>query len=88
MVENQSDKQIKLTSKTINNIYMIKLEDKPYIDSKCLVRVNDDSWIWHKRFAHARMNLIDNLSKNDLVVSLPKLKYVKDKICNACQKEK
>ena len=50
--------------------------------------INDDSWIWHKRFAHASLNLIDKLSKNDLVVGLPKLKYVKDKIHNACQKGK
>ena len=34
------------------------------------------------------MNLIDKLSKNDLVVGLPKLKYVKDKICDTCQKGK
>ena len=63
---------------------MIDLEDKPYTDCKCLASMNDDSWIWHKRFAHASMNLIDKLSKNDLVVGLPKLKYVKDKIYDAC----
>ena len=88
IVENQNDKQVKLIGKRINNIYMIDLEDKPYIDSKCLVSMNDDSWIWHKRFAHASMNLIDKLSKNDLVVGLPKLKFVKDKVCDACQKGK
>ena len=84
IVENQSDKQIKLIGKRINNIYMIDLEDKPYIDSKCLVSVNDDFWIWHKRFTHASMHLIDKLSKNDFVVGLVKVKYVKNKICNAC----
>ena len=37
IVENQNDKQIKLICKGINNIYMIYLENKPYIDSKYLV---------------------------------------------------
>ena len=63
---------------------MINLEDKPYIDSKCLVSMNDDSWVWHKRFAHASMNLINKLSENDLVIGLPKLNYVKHKIYDAC----
>ena len=49
---------------------MINLEDKPYIDSKCLISINDDFWIWYKRFAHISMNLIDKLSKNNLVVGL------------------
>ena len=57
---------------------MIDLKDKPYIDSKCLVSMNDDSWISHKIFFHASMNLIHKLSKNDLVIGLAKLKYVKD----------
>ena len=43
IVENQNNKQIKLIDKRINNIYMIDLEDKPYINSKCLVSMNDDS---------------------------------------------
>ena len=50
---------------------MIDLNNKPCLDSKCLVSMNDDSWIWHKRFAHANMDLIDKLSKNDLVFGLP-----------------
>ena len=88
IVENQNDKQIKLIGKRINNIYMIDLEDKTCINSKCLITVNNDSRIWHKRFAHASMNLIDKLSKNDLVIRLPRLKYVKDKIYDACQRGK
>ena len=64
------------------------MEVKSYINSKCLVSLNDDSWIWHKRFTHASMNLIDKLSKNDLVVGLSKLKYVKNKICDAYQRGK
>ena len=63
---------------------MIDLKNKPYLDSKCIVSLSNDSWIWYKRFAHASMNLIDKLFKNNLVVSLPILKYVKDRICNAC----
>ena len=63
---------------------MIDLDNKPNLDYKCLVSMNDNSWIWHKRFAHAIMDFINQLSKNDLVVSLPKLKFIKDKICDVC----
>ena len=31
------------------------------------------------------MSLFENLSKNDLVRDLPKMKFSKDKICDACQ---
>ena len=34
------------------------------------------------------MDLIGKLVKNGLVVGLPKLKYTKDRICDACQKNK
>ena len=88
IVENNIDKQIKLIGKRINNIYMIDLDNEPSLDTKCLVSLDDDSWIWHRRLAHAHMDLLNKLSKNDLVVGLPKLKFSKDKICDACQKGK
>ena len=34
------------------------------------------------------MDLIGNLSKKDLALGLLKLKYIKDKVCDACQKGK
>ena len=48
----------------------------------------NDSWLWHRRLGHASMKTLSKLVKNDLVIGLPKLKFDKDKICDACQFEK
>ena len=53
----------------------------------CANDVNDN-WLWHRRLGHARMKILSKLVKNDLVIGLPKLKFDKDKICDACQFEK
>ena len=54
------DKQIKLVGKRINSIYMIDLDSKITLDASCLISLNEDTWIWHKRLAHASMDLIGN----------------------------
>ena len=65
------------------NMYVVNMKD---LSSRnvCLMANNDDSWLWHRRLGHASMHILDKVSKNDLVVGLPKLKYEKDKFCNAC----
>lgn len=55
---------------------------------KCQATINKNSWLWHKRLAHAHMNLITKLSKKKLVIRLPKITYEKDKLCDACQLSK
>ncbi|GJX00733.1 putative reverse transcriptase domain-containing protein [Tanacetum coccineum] len=37
------------------------------------------AWLWHRRLSHLNFNYINLLSKKDVVIGLPKLKYVK---CN------
>lgn len=37
------------------------------------------SWLWHRRLGHAIMKSINKLSNHDLVVSLPKINFGKDK---------
>lgn len=39
----------------------------------------------HRRLDHANMELVNQLSNQELIVGLPKIKFEKDKICNACQ---
>ena len=50
--------------------------------------ISHDTWTWHRRIRHANFKLLDDLSKYELVVGLPKLKFTKDKTCDACQKGK
>lgn len=72
--------------KRLHNISMISLDDLS-LKIKCLMLRNNDSWIWHKRVAHIHIEHLNKLVKHDLVIGLPKIKFVKDKLCDACQKE-
>ncbi|GKD91025.1 retrovirus-related pol polyprotein from transposon TNT 1-94 [Tanacetum coccineum] len=40
------------------------------------------SWLWHRRLSHLNFDYINLLSKKDVVISLPKLKYIKDQLCS------
>ncbi|XP_060200433.1 uncharacterized protein LOC132628684 [Lycium barbarum] len=53
-----------------------------------LASMGEDPWMWHKKFGHASMRLIEKLARHDLVIGLPKLNYTKDHLCDSCQKGK
>nr|GEZ14713.1 retrovirus-related Pol polyprotein from transposon TNT 1-94 [Tanacetum cinerariifolium] len=46
---------------------------------------SSQAWLWHRRLSHLNFNTINLLSKNDIVVGLPKLKFVKDHLCSSCE---
>ncbi|GKC76209.1 retrovirus-related pol polyprotein from transposon TNT 1-94 [Tanacetum coccineum] len=46
------------------------------------------SWLWHHRLSHLNFGTINQLTSNDLVDGLPKLKYTKDHLCSACEQGK
>ncbi|GKE96382.1 retrovirus-related pol polyprotein from transposon TNT 1-94 [Tanacetum coccineum] len=43
------------------------------------------AWLWHRRLSHLNFDYINLFSKKDVVISLPKLKYVKDQLCSSCE---
>ncbi|GJY32319.1 retrovirus-related pol polyprotein from transposon TNT 1-94 [Tanacetum coccineum] len=43
------------------------------------------AWLWHQRLSHLNFDYINLLSKKDIVIGLPKLKYVKDQLCSSCE---
>ena len=47
--------------------------------------MHDESWLWHRKLRHENMNLITQFNKNELVRSLSKISFEKDKVCEACQ---
>ncbi|KHN02057.1 hypothetical protein glysoja_039874, partial [Glycine soja] len=49
---------------------------------------DNDSWLWHKRIAHINMDHLNKLISKYLVIGLPKLRFEKDRLCDACQKGK
>nr|GEW71106.1 ribonuclease H-like domain-containing protein [Tanacetum cinerariifolium] len=46
------------------------------------------AWLWHRRLSHLNFDYINLLSKKDIVIGLPKLKYVKDQLCSSCELSK
>ncbi|GJX59121.1 retrovirus-related pol polyprotein from transposon TNT 1-94 [Tanacetum coccineum] len=46
------------------------------------------SWLWHRRLSHLNFDYINLLSKKDIMIGLPKLKYVKDQLCSSCEVSK
>nr|GEW53143.1 hypothetical protein [Tanacetum cinerariifolium] len=46
---------------------------------------SSQAWLWHRRLSHLNFDTINLLSKNDSVVGLPKLKFVKDHLCSSCE---
>nr|GEX22922.1 hypothetical protein [Tanacetum cinerariifolium] len=47
---------------------------------------SSQAWLWYRRLSHLNFNTINLLSKNDIVIGLPKLKFVKDHLCSSCTK--
>ncbi len=81
--------QTKFIGRRQGNVYVIDLNDLSSFNVKCLMATNkDDSWLWHRRLGHASMHIISKLVKSDLVRGLPKMKFEKDKVCDACMKGK
>nr|GEV23530.1 hypothetical protein [Tanacetum cinerariifolium] len=50
-----------------------------------LTATSSQACLWHHCLSHLNFDTINFLSKNDIVVGLPKLKFVKDHLCSSCE---
>ncbi|GKF28358.1 retrovirus-related pol polyprotein from transposon TNT 1-94 [Tanacetum coccineum] len=68
-------------------LYFITLQDTSTPNPICLMAkaTYSQAWLWHRRLPHLNINTINLLSKNDIVIGLPKLKFVKDHLCSSCK---
>ena len=64
---------------------MLDLNEVSFTSAKCLVSMSEDSWLWHRRLVHVNFDLLNKVIAKDLVVDLPKIKILKDHLCDACQ---
>nr|GEY96098.1 retrovirus-related Pol polyprotein from transposon TNT 1-94 [Tanacetum cinerariifolium]GEY96099.1 retrovirus-related Pol polyprotein from transposon TNT 1-94 [Tanacetum cinerariifolium] len=64
-------------------LYVMKLGNKPR-NQVCLVTINENSTLWHRRLDHANIHLIQSLASKELVRNLPKLKF-NQHFCDACK---
>nr|GEZ58981.1 retrovirus-related Pol polyprotein from transposon TNT 1-94 [Tanacetum cinerariifolium] len=69
------------------DLYSITLQDTNSPNPICLVAkaTSSQAWLWHRRLSHLNFDTINLLSKNDIVVDLPKVKFVKDHLCSSCE---
>nr|GEU95771.1 hypothetical protein [Tanacetum cinerariifolium] len=73
-----------LTCSRGTDLYSITLQDTSSPNQICLVAkaTSSQAWLWHRRLPHLNFDTINLLSKNDIVIGLPKLKFVKDHLCS------
>ncbi|GJR50168.1 retrovirus-related pol polyprotein from transposon TNT 1-94 [Tanacetum coccineum] len=69
------------------HLYSITLQDTNYPNPICLMAKASSSQalLWHHHLSHLNFNTINLLSKYDIVIGLPKFKFVKDHLCSSCE---
>nr|GEU57374.1 replication protein A 70 kDa DNA-binding subunit B [Tanacetum cinerariifolium] len=69
------------------DLYSITLQDTSSPNPICLMTkaTSSQAWLWHRRLSHLNFDTINLLLKNDIVIGLPKLKFVKDHLCSSCE---
>ncbi|GJT25896.1 retrovirus-related pol polyprotein from transposon TNT 1-94 [Tanacetum coccineum] len=79
-----------LTSNCGSDLYTISLKETTSSTLICLMAKASptQAWLWHRRRSHLNFDYINLLSKKDVMIGLPKLKYVKDQLCSSCEVSK
>ncbi|GJZ04713.1 retrovirus-related pol polyprotein from transposon TNT 1-94 [Tanacetum coccineum] len=79
-----------LTGNRGSDLYTISLQETTSSTPICLLAKASptQAWLWHRRLSHLNFDYINLLSKKDIVIGLPKLKYVKDQLCSSCEVSK
>nr|GEW57808.1 hypothetical protein [Tanacetum cinerariifolium] len=69
------------------DLYSITFQDSTCPNPICLMAkaTSSQAWLWNRRLSHLNFDTINLLSKNDIVVGLPKLKFIKDHLCYSCE---
>nr|GEX34018.1 ribonuclease H-like domain-containing protein [Tanacetum cinerariifolium] len=73
-----------LTCSRGTDLYSITLQDTSSPNPVCLMAkaTSSQAWLWHRRLSHPNFNTINLLSKNDIMIGLPKLKFIKNHLCS------
>nr|GEW40917.1 retrovirus-related Pol polyprotein from transposon TNT 1-94 [Tanacetum cinerariifolium] len=79
-----------LTDNHGSDLYTISLQESTSSTQLCLMAKASptQAWLWHRRLSHLNFDYINPLSKKDIVIGLPKLKFVKDQLCSSCELSK
>nr|GEU51079.1 hypothetical protein [Tanacetum cinerariifolium] len=73
-----------------SDLYTISLQELTSTTPLCLMAkaTPTQAWLWHRRLSYLNFDYINLLSKKDIVIGLPKLKYVTDQLCSYCKLSK
>ncbi|GKA48940.1 retrovirus-related pol polyprotein from transposon TNT 1-94 [Tanacetum coccineum] len=79
-----------LTGNRGSDLYTISLQETTSPTPICFLAKASptQSWLWHRMLSHLNFDTINLLSKKDIVIGLPKLKYAKDQLCFSCELSK
>nr|GEV15148.1 hypothetical protein [Tanacetum cinerariifolium] len=79
-----------LTDNHRSDLYTISLQESTSSTPLCLMAKASptQAWLWHQRLSHLNFDYINLLSKKDIVIGLPKLKFGKDQLCSSCELSK
>ena len=70
------------------NIFIVNLHDASSFNEKCLVSLDENAFLMHRRLGHAPLPLISKLAKNDIVRGLSKLRFKNEHMCKPCIRAK
>ncbi|GJQ89537.1 retrovirus-related pol polyprotein from transposon TNT 1-94 [Tanacetum coccineum] len=79
-----------LTDNRGSDLYTISLQETTSSTPICFMAKASptQAWLWHRILSHLNFDYINLLSKKDIMIGLPKLKYVKDQLCSSCELSK
>ncbi|GJW29055.1 retrovirus-related pol polyprotein from transposon TNT 1-94 [Tanacetum coccineum] len=79
-----------LTGDRGSDLYTISLQETTSSTLICFMAKASptQAWLCHRRLSHLNFDYINLLSKKNIVIGLPKLKYVKDQLCSSCELSK
>nr|GEY99119.1 retrovirus-related Pol polyprotein from transposon TNT 1-94 [Tanacetum cinerariifolium] len=79
-----------LTDNCRSDLYIISLQESNTSTPIFLMAKASPTkaWLWHQRLSHLNFDYINLLSKKNVVIGLPKLKYIKDQLCSSCEVSK
>ncbi|KAI3523650.1 hypothetical protein L1887_01930 [Cichorium endivia] len=85
-----ADKEVVLSAKRCEHIYILDMFSADLSLKRCFFSRAQShiNWLWHKRLSHLNFKNISKISKNQLARGIPKMNFVKDKVCSACEKGK
>nr|GFA34989.1 Gag-Pol polyprotein [Tanacetum cinerariifolium] len=79
-----------LTGNRGSDLYTVSLQESTSSTPLCIMAKASPTqvWLWHRRLSHLTFDYINLISKKDVVIGLPKLKFIKDQLCSSCEVSK